>query len=110
MRAEAETVVAAVAPPPVDIALAVGGSAASLRRLVGPTLGPEAIERALAELQAGTAAAVAARWDIDEERVHLLPAGILVLGAASRRLARPLQIGCGGLREGVLLEIAQAGA
>jgi len=110
MRAEAETVVAAVAPPPVDVALAVGGSAASLRRLVGPTLGPEAIERALAELQAGSAAAVAARWDIDEERVHLLPAGILVLGAASRRLARPLQIGCGGLREGVLLEIAQAGA
>jgi exopolyphosphatase/guanosine-5'-triphosphate,3'-diphosphate pyrophosphatase len=42
--------------------------------------------------------------------VRLLPAGILVLGAAARRLGRPLRIGCGGLREGVLLELAAEGA
>jgi len=110
MRAEAEAAVAALSPPPADLALAVGGSAASLRRLVGPMLGPEATANALAALQSGTAATVAAAWDIDAERVRLLPAGILVLGAASRRLGRPLQLGCGGLREGVLIELAEAGA
>jgi exopolyphosphatase / guanosine-5'-triphosphate,3'-diphosphate pyrophosphatase len=106
MRADAAAALAGAEPPPVDLALAVGGSAASLRRLVGPVLGTEAMERALAELAAGPAAAVSARWDIDAERVRLLPAGILVLGAAAARLGRPLRIGCGGLREGVLLELA----
>jgi exopolyphosphatase/guanosine-5'-triphosphate,3'-diphosphate pyrophosphatase len=110
MRAQADAAVAGVTPPAADVAVAVGGSAASLRRLVGPELGPDAMERALAELCAQPAAAVSARWAIDEERVRLLPAGILVLGAASRRLGRPLRIGCGGLREGVLLELAEAGA
>ena len=33
--------------------------------------------------------------------------GILVLDAAARRLGRPLQIGRGGLREGVVLELAK---
>jgi exopolyphosphatase/guanosine-5'-triphosphate,3'-diphosphate pyrophosphatase len=60
-------------------------------------------------LAGAPATTVAAEWDIDVERVRLLPAGILVLGAAARRLGQPLEIGCGGLREGVLLELA-AGA
>ena len=38
------------------------------------------------------------------ERVRLLPAGSLILDAAAQRLGCPLQIGGGGLREGVLLE------
>jgi exopolyphosphatase/guanosine-5'-triphosphate,3'-diphosphate pyrophosphatase len=110
MRDDADAALADPHPPAPDRALAVGGSAASLRRLVGPELGPEAMERALGVLVADPAAAVAARWEIDEERVRLLPAGILVLGAAARRLGRPLRIGCGGLREGVLLELAAEGA
>jgi exopolyphosphatase / guanosine-5'-triphosphate,3'-diphosphate pyrophosphatase len=109
MRADADAALAAPRPPEADLALAVGGSAASLRRLVGPQLGREAMDRALGVLVAEPAAAVAAHWEIDEERIRLLPAGILVLGAAARRLDRPLRIGCGGLREGVLLELA-AGA
>jgi exopolyphosphatase / guanosine-5'-triphosphate,3'-diphosphate pyrophosphatase len=40
--------------------------------------------------------------------VRLLPAGILVLDAAAQRLGRPLQIGRGGLREGVLLDMARS--
>jgi exopolyphosphatase/guanosine-5'-triphosphate,3'-diphosphate pyrophosphatase len=64
--------------------------------------------RALAVLTSAPAAEVAARCDIDIERVRLLPAGILVLGAAAQRLGQPLRIGCGGLREGVLLELAGA--
>jgi exopolyphosphatase/guanosine-5'-triphosphate,3'-diphosphate pyrophosphatase len=108
MRAAADAAFAETRPPAVDLALAVGGSAASLRRLVGPRLGPAAAQRALDVLAAAPAATVSAQWDIDRERVRLLPAGILVLGAAARRLGQPLQLGCGGLREGVLLELAGA--
>ena len=44
--------------------------------------------------------------------MRLLPAGMLVLEEISDRLERPLMIGRGGLREGVILEllIAAAGA
>jgi exopolyphosphatase/guanosine-5'-triphosphate,3'-diphosphate pyrophosphatase len=49
---------------------------------------------------------VARRFELDAERVRLLPAGILILEAASRRLGRPLMIGRGGIREGVLLELS----
>jgi exopolyphosphatase/guanosine-5'-triphosphate,3'-diphosphate pyrophosphatase len=108
MRADAVAAFAAADPPQPDLALAVGGSAASLRRLVGPELGREAMARALEVLASAPAEAVAGRCGIDVERVRLLPAGILVLGTAAERLGRPLRIGCGGLREGVLLELAGA--
>ena len=94
--------------PPPDSAVAVGGSAASLRRLVGAVLEPETLQRALRVLSGAPAADVAQRFALDAERVRLLPAGILVLDAASHRLGRPLQIGRGGLREGVLLDMARS--
>jgi exopolyphosphatase/guanosine-5'-triphosphate,3'-diphosphate pyrophosphatase len=96
-----------LAPPPPDCAVAVGGSAASLRRLVGAVLEPETLQRALRVLLGACAADVARRFAIEPERVRLLPAGLLVLDAASQALGRPLQIGRGGLREGVLLDLAR---
>jgi exopolyphosphatase / guanosine-5'-triphosphate,3'-diphosphate pyrophosphatase len=54
----------------------------------------------------GPAATVARTFALDTLRVKLLPAGILILDAAAQRLDRPLQIGRGGLREGVLLDMA----
>jgi exopolyphosphatase / guanosine-5'-triphosphate,3'-diphosphate pyrophosphatase len=95
--------------PQVDEGVAVGGSAASLRKLVGPVLDDGSLERALAVLQGAPAAQVAARYHLEEERVRLLPAGLLALGAAAAVLGRPLRIGNGGLREGVLLDLAGAG-
>jgi exopolyphosphatase / guanosine-5'-triphosphate,3'-diphosphate pyrophosphatase len=91
--------------PPTESAVAVGGSAASLRRLVGDVLRPQSLERALGVLSAAPAAEVAARLSLDAQRVRLLPAGILILDAASQRLGRPLQIGRGGLREGLVLDM-----
>jgi exopolyphosphatase / guanosine-5'-triphosphate,3'-diphosphate pyrophosphatase len=93
--------------PAPDCAVAVGGSAASLRRLVGAVLEPETLQRALRVLSGDPVAEVARRFALDPERVRLLPAGILVLDAASHRLGQPLQIGRGGLREGVLLDLAR---
>jgi exopolyphosphatase/guanosine-5'-triphosphate,3'-diphosphate pyrophosphatase len=106
VRTHASRAVASVDPGPVDIAIAVGGSAASLRRLVGAELDAQSLARALDVLTSGPAADVAARFELDARRVRLMPAGLLALDAAAQALGRPLQIGCGGLREGVLLALA----
>jgi exopolyphosphatase/guanosine-5'-triphosphate,3'-diphosphate pyrophosphatase len=106
VRAHAAGVLEGIVPPPVLNAVAVGGSAASLRRLVGAVLEPETLQRALRVLSEAPAQEVARRFDLETERVKLLPAGIIALDAAAQTLGRPLQIGRGGLREGVLLDIA----
>ena len=106
VRAHAAGVLEGIRPPEVQHAVAVGGSAASLRRLVGAVLEPETLQRALRVLSEAPAREVARRFDLEPERVKLLPAGILALDAAAQALGRPLQIGRGGLREGVLLDIA----
>jgi exopolyphosphatase / guanosine-5'-triphosphate,3'-diphosphate pyrophosphatase len=106
-RKHACDVLAHTPVPKPDCAVAVGGSAASLRAVVGDVLEPGTLERAMQMLSSGPAAAVAQRYGLDAERVRLLPAGILILDAASQVLGRPLQIGHGGLREGVLLDMAR---
>jgi exopolyphosphatase/guanosine-5'-triphosphate,3'-diphosphate pyrophosphatase len=92
-------------PPPADTAVAVGGTATSLRRLVGAELSYETLERGIRVLSRTPIDEVARRFELDTERVRLLPAGILVLEAMSDLLALPLRIARGGLREGVLLEL-----
>jgi exopolyphosphatase / guanosine-5'-triphosphate,3'-diphosphate pyrophosphatase len=106
MREHAHGVFEGLALPPVDTAVAVGGSAASLRRLVGAVLDADSLHRALRVLAEEPAEVVARRLSIDRERVLLMPAGLTVLDAAAAALGRPLKIGRGGLREGVLLELA----
>jgi len=91
--------------PAADLAVAVGGSATSLRRLVGVLLEPETLERGLRVLATSPIADVARTYELDLERVKLLPAGMLLLEEASTRLGLPLQIARGGLREGVILEM-----
>lgn len=90
------------------LGVAVGGSATSLRRLVGGVLEHETLERGIRVLASTPVAEVARRFELEPERVRLLPAGILVLEAAADRLGVPLQIGRGGLREGVVLEMIAA--
>jgi exopolyphosphatase/guanosine-5'-triphosphate,3'-diphosphate pyrophosphatase len=90
-------------PRPAEAA-AVGGSAASLSRLAGRILDAAAFARALAELVAAPRREVARRFDLEVERVHLLPAGLVILQAASERFGVPLTVAGGGLREGLLWE------
>ncbi len=106
VRWHASQMLSDVDPPPVDGAVAVGGSAASLRRLVGDVLGHESLARALGELTCEPAVDVATRFSLDPQRVRLMPAGLLALEATGRLLGRPLHIARGGLREGVLLDLA----
>lgn len=94
------------APPPPKLGLAVGGSARSLRTLVGPTLGRDELERALALLADTPADRLAAMYDLDPGRTSTLAAGAVVLAALQDRLGISLRVGRGGLREGAVLELA----
>jgi exopolyphosphatase/guanosine-5'-triphosphate,3'-diphosphate pyrophosphatase len=93
-----------------DQAVAVGGSATSLRTLVGALLEYETLERAVRVLSSDEIADVAKRFELDPRRVKLLPAGVLLLEKFSDMLGQPLQIGKGGLREGVILELLNGNA
>lgn len=103
LRAGAAAAFAAVRPPPAGLALAVGGSATSMRRLCGATLDAPGLAAALAAVTAGPCAEVAARHGLDPERVRLLPGALAVLEQAARVLATPLALSRGGLREGIIL-------
>jgi exopolyphosphatase/guanosine-5'-triphosphate,3'-diphosphate pyrophosphatase len=91
-------------------AVAVGGSATSLRRLVGAVLEYETLERGIRVLAGDPAAEVARRFELDPERVRILATGVLVLEKVSELLGQPLQIGKGGLREGVILDLLNGSA
>jgi exopolyphosphatase / guanosine-5'-triphosphate,3'-diphosphate pyrophosphatase len=114
-RAEAGSVLATVTPPLPTEAIAVGGTARALKRLVGRTLGPDELAEAHRLLRAEAAETIAARYDVDPWRARALPAGATIVAEIQRRLGVPLEVGRGGLREGVALELferlpaAQAG-
>lgn len=104
-RERARTAFATVVPPAVEQAIAVGGSATSLRRLAGGDLGPAALERALAILAAGTVEEIVAAHGLHPDRVRMLPAALVLLAAVGSTLGDvTLQVGRGGLREGILFE------
>ncbi|MGZ6707438.1 MAG: Ppx/GppA phosphatase family protein [Solirubrobacteraceae bacterium] len=112
IRAEVGSALAALeAPPRPQLALAVGGSAMSLRRVAGETLTAAAIEEALEALAALPAAAAARHFGVDPRRARLMPAGLLVLRAAWEVFGgMPLHLAGGGLREGVLLRELAGGS
>jgi exopolyphosphatase / guanosine-5'-triphosphate,3'-diphosphate pyrophosphatase len=93
-----------------DQAVAVGGSATSLRKLVGAVLEYETLERGIRVLCGDPAAEVARRFELDPERVRILATGVLLLEKLSDLLGQPLQIGKGGLREGVILDLLNGSA
>ncbi len=105
-REQVQAALAGIDAPQPERAVAVGGSAASLRPLAGARLDARSFAAALELLLAGPAAVVAARFELDRERVRLLPAGLVILQAAQDRFGVPLEIVGGGLREGILLEAA----
>jgi len=91
-------------------AVAVGGSATSLRRLVGALLEYETLERGIRVLSGDPSTEVARRFELDPRRVRILATGVLLLEKLSELLGQPLQIGKGGLREGVILDLLNGGA
>jgi exopolyphosphatase / guanosine-5'-triphosphate,3'-diphosphate pyrophosphatase len=91
-------------PPQPHAAVAVGGSATSLARLAGPHLDAAGLGQALDVLTSAPAWEIANRFVIDVQRVRLLPAGLLILKGVTELFGVQLNVGRGGIREGVLLE------
>ena len=83
----------------------MGGCASSVRTLVGGVLDNETLERAIRLVTGHPIAVVAKRFELDPRRVQVLPAGLLILERVSELLGCPLQIGKGGLRDGVILDL-----
>jgi exopolyphosphatase/guanosine-5'-triphosphate,3'-diphosphate pyrophosphatase len=92
--------------PAPEYGLAVAGSATNLRRMVGPLLDAETLGRALRLLTGGPSEQIARQFQLEPARARLLPAGALIFEASMQRLGTPLWVGRGGIRQGVVLDMA----
>lgn len=107
-RSEAAEAFSDVVSPPVELALAVGGSARAARRLVGAWLGEAELAEALRLVETFDARAIARRFDVDRSRARILPAGVAILAEVQQRLGVPLYVCDGGIREGAVLATVAA--
>jgi exopolyphosphatase / guanosine-5'-triphosphate,3'-diphosphate pyrophosphatase len=102
-RAETSTAFASVAPPQVQAALAVGGSARAARRLVGSVLGESELGEAIRLVETKRAETISRRYGVHRTRMRILPAGLVLLAEVQQRLGVPLHVCDGGIREGAVL-------
>jgi exopolyphosphatase / guanosine-5'-triphosphate,3'-diphosphate pyrophosphatase len=102
-RLEVEREFESFTPPLPKSALAAGGTARALRKLVGDTLGAGELDEALDILARRRSSRIAKTFGIDRERARTLAAGAVILTAVQRRLGIPLQVSRTGLREGAVL-------
>lgn len=109
-RREAAAAFEDVVPPRVDVALAVGGSARGVRRLVGPWLGDAELTEALRILDTTSPRDVSRRYGVDRSRARILPGGAAILAQVHTLLDTPLHVCSGGIREGAVLATAAAAA
>jgi exopolyphosphatase / guanosine-5'-triphosphate,3'-diphosphate pyrophosphatase len=113
MRAAEDEVEAALdgwAIPLPRAALATGGTARALRKLVGERLGEEELGAAVRRLRKTSASEVAGLAGVDRERARTLAAGALIFVQIQRRLGTPLLVSPAGLREGLALALFREAA
>jgi exopolyphosphatase / guanosine-5'-triphosphate,3'-diphosphate pyrophosphatase len=91
-----------VAPLP-RVALATGGTARALRRIVGRRLDEQELLAALWLLSMEPAEVTAESYGIQAERARTLAAGTIILLEVRRRLGIPVEVARGGVREGAIL-------
>ncbi len=108
-RAEAAEAFAPIVPPVAQLALAAGGTARALRRVVR-TVDADAIEEAIGELAGMKRAKIVKRYGIAPQRAATLLAGTILLAEAQRRLGLPLGVARGGVREGSALALFRESA
>jgi exopolyphosphatase / guanosine-5'-triphosphate,3'-diphosphate pyrophosphatase len=109
-RAEVERLLEGVDPPACRTALAVGGSARALKRLVGGRLTADTLEEALTLLASTATADIVDPNGVGPERLRTLAAGTTILACLQRRLGTPLKVVRAGLREGALSQLAARSA
>ena len=93
--------------PHPDAALAIGGTARAVAKILGPRFGPKKLDTLAERLARLGAARVIGSRDITRERAETLLGGTLVLAEVSRRLDVKLDVGSGGVREGAALAFAR---
>ena len=109
-RAEARRSFADLTPPLPLAALATGGTARALRRIVGERLGEAELDVALRKLAKRSTRQIAKEFGVDRARARTLTAGAVLLSEVQRRLAVPLTTARGGLREGAALMLLEEAA
>jgi exopolyphosphatase/pppGpp-phosphohydrolase len=97
-------------PPRPDTALAAGGTARAIGRVVGRRFGVDRLEELAATLAGRRAESVTESVGVTPDRARTLLGGTLVLAEVARRLGRDLELARGGLREGAALALARAEA
>jgi exopolyphosphatase / guanosine-5'-triphosphate,3'-diphosphate pyrophosphatase len=102
-RAQVEAAFVDLAPPLALAAIATGGTARALRRIVGAKLEPESLASAARKLAKRSGREIANDYGVDRSRARTLLAGTLILMEVQRRLGIGLQVGRGGIREGAAL-------
>jgi len=111
-RRDAEAAAAAawdgVMLPEPNSLLATGGTARGVGRIAGRRLDEEQLGRVLELLAKRPPEKLVRRYGFDQERARTLFGGALILAELQRRVGVPLVVTRGGLRQGVLLDLARA--
>ena len=96
----------ALEPPRPEVALATGGSARAVARIIGREYGPDELDRVVEILARRPAGESATKLGVRPERARTLLAGALILTEVSRRLDVPFTPARGGIREGAAFQLA----
>jgi exopolyphosphatase/guanosine-5'-triphosphate,3'-diphosphate pyrophosphatase len=102
-RQEVRAAFVELAPPLARSAIATGGTARALRKVVGPELDEDALAEGRRKLAKRSSRSIASSYGVDRARARTLLAGTLILSEIQRRLGTPLEVGRGGIREGAAL-------
>jgi exopolyphosphatase/pppGpp-phosphohydrolase len=92
-------------PPLPRLALATGGTARALRKIVGDELGTQALESALTKLTKRSSTKASVKFGLPEERTRTLVAGTLILREIHARMPVPLRVSRAGMREGAAMSL-----
>lgn len=95
-----------ISPPRPELALATGGSARAIARIVGGSYDADSLQHLIGILASRPAAQTSSELEIAPHRTRTLLAGALVLSELSRLLGVELTPAKGGIREGAALQLA----
>ena len=104
-RAEVARITVDLAPPPAERALATGGTARALHKLVGRTLGAEQLAEGIRIARTTRPRDIAEAYGISRRRADRLLGGTLILEAVQARIGMPFDVAAGGIREGAVLTL-----
>jgi exopolyphosphatase / guanosine-5'-triphosphate,3'-diphosphate pyrophosphatase len=108
-RAAAAEAFSGVAPPVARCALAAGGTARALRRVVDE-LDAAGLAAAVEGLSALTRPKISKRYGLPPQRAATLLAGTILFAEAQSRLGLTLELAGGGVREGSAIELFRESA